>query len=357
VGAKNRTPGDSLDETLVEKAWRFSFFQLIRLLERHAGSAARVGGRGPASDEAVRLRPEASLGFPASDVAGLRMIRTPGRAAPRYQITTSFLGLYGTTSPLPSFYSEEILWGDPDNNRVRDFLDIFHHRLISLFYRSWCKYRYHIEFEHGKNDPFTPRLFALIGLGTPALGQAAGVPQPERFIHFAGLFHQQPHSASALENILSDYFDDLPVQVDQCTGRWIPIRQEQQAALGRNNCRLGEDCTLGSRVFGRRGSFRIVVGPVMYDQFLEFLPDRQNHRTLRSIAGFFVKDRLEFDVRVRACGWPRSQLLSQGPAQAMSRLGWTSWLFSDPPERDMEMTVNFSRDALLAVQQEPGRSQ
>ena len=76
MGAKNRTPDHSLDETLVERAWRFSFFQLVRLLERHAKSAARVGGRGPASDEAVRLRPEASLGFPASDVTGLSLIRS-----------------------------------------------------------------------------------------------------------------------------------------------------------------------------------------------------------------------------------------------------------------------------------------
>jgi type VI secretion system protein ImpH len=356
VGAKNRTPDYSLDETLVERAWRFSFFQLVRLLERHAKSAARIGGRGPASDEAVRLRPEASLGFPASDVTGLSLIRARGNAAPRYRITTGFLGLYGSTSPLPSFYSEEILWGDPDNNRVRDFLDIFHHRLLSFFYRCWCKYRYHIEFEHGKDDPITPRLFALIGLGTPALGEAAGVPQPERFIHFAGLFHQQPHSASALENVLSDYFDDLPVQVDQCTGRWIPISPTQLTSLGRNNCRLGDDCTIGSRVFGRGGSFRIVIGPLNYEQFLEFLPDQQNHRALRSIAEFFVNDRMEFDVGVCACGWPRSQLLSQGSPQAMSRLGWTSWLSSDSPERERERTVFFTRAALLAAQQVPGRS-
>jgi len=357
VGAENRTPDHTLVETLVEKAWRFSFFQLVRLLERHAKPAARVGGRGPASDEVVRLRPEAALGFPASDVAGLKLIRAPGKTAQRYQITTGFLGLYGSTSPLPSFYSEEILWADPDNNRVRDFLDIFHHRLISLFYRCWCKYRYHIEFEHGKDDPFTPRLFALIGLGTPALGEAAGVPHPERFIHFAGLFHQQPRSASALENVLSDYFDDLPVHVDQCTGRWISVSPAQRASLGRSNCRLGEDCTIGSRVFGRRGSYRVVIGPVKYEQFLGFLPDQQNHRTLRNIAEFFVNDRLEFDVAVRASCWPRSRLLSQGSPQAMSRLGWTSWLSSDPPGQDKELTVVFSRGALPADRQEPGRSQ
>ena len=65
------------------------------------------------------------------------------------------------------------------------------------------------------------------------------------------MFQHQPHSAGDLERLLSDYFDGLPVEVEQCTGRWIPIREEQITRLGQSNCSLGADCTLGERVFGR----------------------------------------------------------------------------------------------------------
>jgi type VI secretion system protein ImpH len=355
MAATDRTPDHTLIETLAGRAADFSFFQLVRLLERYYRPAARVGGQGPASAELLRFRPDDSLGFPARDVTSLETIHAPGSESPRFRITTSFLGLYGSTSPLPSFYSEEILWTDPEDNRVRDFLDLFHHRLLSLFYRSWYKYHYQTEFEHEKDDRFTPRLFALIGLGSPALRQGAGLPDPRRFIHFSALFHQRPHSASALENLLYDYFDEIPVEIEQCTPHWIPIHEEQLSSLGRRNCRLGVDCAVGSSVLGRGGSFRIKIGPMDYERFLKFLPDQEDYRTLRSIVGLFISDRLEFDVLVRVRRWARPQLISKGPAQSFSRLGWNTRLFSQPSEQDKEETVVFSEAPMLTAQKGPGR--
>ena len=39
--------------------------------------------------------------------------------------------------------------------RLRDFLDIFNHRLISLFYRAWEKYRFPIAYERRDEDTFS----------------------------------------------------------------------------------------------------------------------------------------------------------------------------------------------------------
>lgn len=355
MAAKDRAPDHPLTEALTTRAARFSFFQLVRLLERYYRPPARVGCHGPASAEILRFRPEASLGFPAGDISGLELIHAAGSASPRFRITTGFLGLYGSTSPLPSFYSEDILWEDPDNTRVRDFLDIFNHRLISLFYRCWQKYRYQAEFEDEKDDRFTMGLFALIGLGTPALRQAAGLADPRRFLHFSALLHQQPHSASALERLIRDYFEEIPVEIEQCTARWVPIRQEQLVSLGQSNCRLGLDCTIGSRVLGRRGSFRIRIGPLEYEQFLEFLPDQESYRTLRRLVGLFISDRLEFDVLVRVRRWSRLQLISKGVGQSLPRLGWNTRLFSEPPDEHKEESVVFCEAPVLAAQDGPGR--
>jgi type VI secretion system protein ImpH len=343
VADENRTSDRPLAESLIPKAKRSSFFQLVRLLERCAEGTARVGHGGPASAEAIRFRPDTSLAFPASDISELDVIRSPGSEAERYRITTTFLGLYGSSSPLPSFYSEEILQTDEEQNRIRDFLDLFHHRLLSLFYRCWSKYRYHVQFEYGEADPLTPRLFSLIGLGTPRSHQETGLPEPLRLLQFSGLINQQPHSASALESILSGYFDDLPVEVEPCTGRWIKINQDQLALLGKKNCRLNMDCSIGSRVYARTGSFRIRVGPVRYSQFLEFLPDRQNYRILRLLVNFFVTDRLEFNIAFQVLEPPRLQLLSKDSENLKARLGWTSWLLSKPAGEDRKETVVFSR--------------
>ncbi len=353
---EDRTPGRPLAELLAPRARRFSFFQLVRLLELCSREAARVGYGGPASAEVLRFRPDTSMAFPASDVADLESIASPDKAKELSRITTTFLGLYGSTSPLPSFYAEEILWMDEDQSRVRDFLDLFHHRLLSLFYRCWSKYRYHVQFEYGERDQLTPCMFALIGLGTPLLKEETGLPEPLRLLHFAGLVNQQPHSASALEGTLSDYFDDLPVEVEQCTGRWVSIKRGQLASLGMRNCRLSVDCSIGLRVFARRGNFRIWVGPLTYQQFLLFLPDQRKHETLRRIVKLLVNDRLEFDTAFRVLQPPRLQLLSKGLESSMARLGWTTWLFSEPPGKDREETVVFSRAALEGARKEVRRS-
>ncbi|MBN2320585.1 MAG: type VI secretion system baseplate subunit TssG [Acidobacteria bacterium] len=349
---EDRTSDRPLAKRLIPKARRFSFFQLVRLLEQCAGGSVRVGHGGPASAEIIRFRPDTSLAFPASDVAELDFVESPGTGKNRYRITTTFLGLYGSTSPLPSFYSEEILRNDEDQDRIRDFLDLFHHRLLSLFYRCWAKYRYHVQFEYGENDSLTPSLFSLIGLGSRLSYRETGLPEPLRLLQFAGLINQQPHSATALESIISEYFDGLPVEVESCTGKWIKIKQEQFASLGMKNCRLNTDCSIGRRVYARTGNFRIWIGPVHYQQFLEFLPDRQNHRTMRAIIDFFATDRLEFDIAFKVLQPPRLQLLSKEPENSCNRLGWTSWLLSEPSEKDRKETVVFNRASLAHISHE-----
>ena len=52
---------------------------------------------------------------------------------------------------------------------MQDFFDIFNHRMISLFYQAWEKYRFTIPYERGERDRFSHHLLALIGLGTPGL--------------------------------------------------------------------------------------------------------------------------------------------------------------------------------------------
>jgi type VI secretion system protein ImpH len=153
------------------------------------------------------------------------------------------------------------------------------------------------------------------------------------------MFHHQPHSASDLERILTDYFDGLPVEVEQCTGRWVPIGKEQISRLGRSNCHLGLDCSIGKRVFGRMTSFRVWVGPFKYDRMLDFLPDQENYAVLHRIVDFFVKDPLEFDIGFRVRSLPRLPLTSELSSRATPRLGWNTWLFSKVPEEAREERV------------------
>ncbi|MBI3609837.1 MAG: type VI secretion system baseplate subunit TssG [Nitrospirae bacterium] len=340
MAAQDRPTSDSLDERLLEEGNRFSFFQVVRLLERYYRPQARLGHQGPASGEVVRFRPDNAMAFPASDVVRVERLAPTGDAPARFRVTTSFLGLYGTTSPLPFFYTEETLRRDPEEDTVRAFVDLFHHRLLSLFYRCWTKYRYHVQFEEEGKDEFSGRMFGLIGLGTQGLIDITRLPSA-RMIRYAGLFVQRPRSASALEGMITDFFDGVPARIEQCTERRVTIKPEQRIRLGRANCRLGVDASVGEKVLGRTGTFRIVLGPMGYDSYKSFLPIGESFRRLDALVSLFVSDRLDFDVelQVHRAEIPRLKISGSGKAG----LGWSSWLYSGEPHEDGVRSVVLDR--------------
>lgn len=321
---QDRATGHPLIEDLVRRPQAYSFFQLVALLERLCRPKASVGSDGPAEGEVLRFRPELSFAFPVSDIAGLEQVR---KDPPQFRLTTRFFGLYGTTSPLPPFYTEDLMAQEEGEEPVRSFLDLFHHRLLSLFYRCWVKYRYPVQFEASGEDRFSERMFAFIGLGTKELAQETGLPRT-RLLRYVGLFSQRPRSASALEGLLSDFFDGIEVHLEQCTGRWVSIPREQQSALGRRNCGLGRDCTLGNKVLSRQSSFRLSMGPMSQDAFLRFLPGSEDLAMLWALVRLFAQDRFDADLELLLRGGeaPAVCLTSKEGNGLRSRLGQTTWL-------------------------------
>jgi type VI secretion system protein ImpH len=256
---------------------------------------------------------------------------TENEALPRFSMTINFLGLYGPPSPLPTFYTEEILWSaDPEESNRRHFLDLFHHRLISLLYRCWEKYRYYVLYRAGATDQFSQWMFSLIGLGPKALREESSIKWP-RLLPYLGLLGMKPRSAAVLARVISHYFGGLPVQIAQCVERWARIVEEQRNVLGQSNCSLGVDCTLGKEVFDRSGKFCVRIGPLNFATFCKFLPPGEHYQTVRALVRFGMTDQLEFDIEL-------SLLASEIPQLALAagnpcRLGWSTWL-GGPLEHD-----------------------
>jgi type VI secretion system protein ImpH len=316
------TPDSPVIRSLLARGRRFSFFQAVRLLERIRTGSVRIGRQGPAAQETIRLRPTKSLGFPRSDLESVEVLPENGR----YRITSTFLGLYGSTSPLPMYFSQELLWQDDSENCTRDFLDLFHHRLLSLFFRCWTKYRYFVRFMAGGTDELSGNLLALVGLATDSLKSACPV-QPVMLIRYAGLITQHPHGAEQLRAILTTWFGGLRIEVRQFMHRWVRLPLDRRNHLGQSSTTVGIDLVVGARVQDRAGKFRVVVGPVGWERFQRFLPDGDEFGVLVALTRLFVTDPLEFDVEVRLKGEevPRLRLGTEKPY----RLGWTTWVPAD----------------------------
>jgi type VI secretion system protein ImpH len=314
---------------LLEEPRAFSFFQAVRLLELSQPDAAPLGGPGPASREAVRLRPDTAMAFQAAEVTQIEAPHGEGR---RWRLTTTLAGLYGTSSPLPSIYSEDILQRElelaPDEDPARLFLDVLNHRLLSLIYRAWSKYRWAFSFRAHGEDAISRCVFHLIGLATPESRDLIGVPA-QRLLRYVGFLTQLPRTASGLGGVLSDWFDGVPVEVEQCVERWVPVVRDDQNRLGVANSELSHNLVVGAQVRDRAGKFRLRIGPLPdLAGFLGFLPIGEHHRALGALVRFLAPDPLEYDfvLGLLAPAVPELRIANDERA---ARLGYSSWLRAD----------------------------
>jgi type VI secretion system protein ImpH len=362
----------SLAQRLFQEGYAFDFFQAVRILEKLDPQRQPVGLDGPPFQETVRFLAHQSLSFPASQIYEIQPA-TPERPVPA--LTVTFMGLTGPSGVLPLPYTELLLrlqkserW--PEQHALRDWLDLFNHRLISLFYRAWEKYRFYLPYERGQYarpepDTFTRVLYSLVGVGQPSLRNRLQVFQWQKVVvdeieqkqpktlaaiedlalaFYSGLLAHRPRCAVSLEALIRDYFQ-LPVQVVQFQGQWLQLDRSNQSAVGAtlHNNQLGVDAVAGERVWDVQGKFRIRLGPLGYNQFLEFTPDRapQPQRKafflLVHLVRLYVGPELEFDVQMilQADQVPDCQLVPSGSGIG-PRLGWNTWLCSLARATDAE---------------------
>lgn len=331
-----------LEDTLFEEPYRFDFFQAVRVLERLFPERGPVGRDANPAKEVVRFRSHASLSFPASQIYDLGRPKDAGRPS---EMTVAFMGLTGPAGVLPRHYTELILERmRRKDHTLREFLDLFNHRLISLFYRAWEKYRVAIAYERTVSrregyDPLSACVFDLIGMGTKGLQGRLPV-EDATHLFYAGLLAQRPRSASALEGLLAAYFE-VPVQTVQFAGQWLPLPEEDRSQVGLRdaNCVLGVNAVLGARVWDQQARFALRVGPLTYAQFCDFLPSGTAFKSLVQLTRFFVGQEFDFDVRlVLRAADVRGCRLGETGSDA-PRLGWTTWLKTRAFSRDVDDAV------------------
>jgi len=339
---------------------RFDFFQAVSLLERWLEAEVSAGEGVTLDKEAVRFRSNVGFGFPANEIES---IRPPRGAGEPVEMVVNFLGLAGFQGPLPDWVTELIVdRAAYKDTTLRDFLDLFNHRLVSLMYRAKRKVRPALENRSPEKTRPGRSLFALAGLGTPGLAGRMGVPD-RALLPYAGLLTANQRSQIGLERMLSDYFR-VPVGVKPFQDRWLTLDERDVTRLGATgqNQRLGRGAVLGRRVLDRAASFELALGPLTLREFLDLLPTGQRFRSLGSLTRFYVGEEQDFRVRLKLAreqvpelrlgragdtrlGWSARLEDLRGPSRPIlaaaggARLGWTSWLKTRDFDQDDEQVV------------------
>ncbi|HYJ89392.1 MAG TPA: type VI secretion system baseplate subunit TssG, partial [Pyrinomonadaceae bacterium] len=244
------------------------------------------------------------------------------------EMTVNFLGLAGCLGALDTPTTELILQRTSRNDvALRDFLDIFNHRLVSLLYRIRKLHRVGLGVAEPGKDHISRYLYALIGLETPKLKGRMHV-RDRALLYYAGILAHQTRSMAGLERMLSDYFQ-VPVKGRQFSGKWCDLEENQWTIIGESgrNQRLGQDMVVvGTRVWDEHARFEIHMGPLSLKDFISFLPTNYHFGVLCDLIRFYVKDEFDFNIRLilNADEIPGTKLWPTAPE--LPELAWTAWL-------------------------------
>jgi len=328
-----------LERFVYAYAESIDFFQLVRLLHRLYPDRRGVADRSARPDQEVaRFAASTSLAFPLGEIAELKPPTgdTPARAV------VNFMGLVGPEGVLPLEYTHMVATRVASGDRVlRDFLDIFHHRMVSLFYRAWEKTHFYAAYERGIDDHLTDYVGDLVGIGLPELRQALPVDR-ETLLYYVGLLAPHQRSAVALEQLISDYFD-VDVTVVQFAGGWYEIDGRTQCAVGDDDeeaGQLGFGAVVGDAIYDPQAGIRIRIGPLSRQRYGEFLPQGSARQKLHELVRFFTGDYLDVELQLVLKGddVPVCQLGEE--LDTPLALGWYTWLPTrDRLTRDPDDTV------------------
>ncbi len=296
---KDSSSDDRLATKLAREPYRFNFFQAVRVLARLRPERRAVGTDAAPRDEVCRFRTHVTHSFPASQIQEFREAAND-ESPPQFVL--NFFGLVGPMGALPRAYTDAVI-----ERRIRrrdrtlhDFLDLFSHRLVSLFFRAWEKYRGWIGYETAARtarerqasgtaahrafvlneqpqlDRVSQTLLEIAGVGEPALRYRVRdrerlsprmAIRDETLRFFAGLLSQRHHSAAGLESMLSGQFGQR-IRIHQLCGRWLALETGDLASIGtRGRSELSSSLVIGSRIWDVQSKFRVEIGPLRFCLF------------------------------------------------------------------------------------------
>ncbi len=310
--------GALLDRLLAEPQG-FDLFQAISLLEREgvADGHAPLGESAAGSTEAVRLSSHVSLGFEASDVRRVARGAASGEA---FTLSTPVLSLLGQAGPLPTAFTELVIERNAAKDfATADFLDILHHRLLSLFYLGRKRRRPGLGWSSPQASTVARATDQLCGMNLAAR------PKHAPWLRHAGLLGGAPRSMVSLCALLSDRYA-MAFRGEQFIGGWQRLEEDELTALGkpRRAPALGRSAFLGRRVWDQAAAIRLHADEQPMARVMQLLPDGELHDDFKASVRGFIPSALRVEVWLT----PTADSLAAGRLSSADapRLGWNAWM-------------------------------
>lgn len=329
-GWRKRT---SVEDWLFAEPWKFNFYRAVAILETIYPERLPVADTVESDWEIVRFKQNISFAFLPSSIYQLNPAEHQDDAATMY---VNFIGLNGPRSPLPYPITElliERMW--KKDFSMRDFFDMFNHRITSLLFRVKRYHRVALQNKAPEETNLANYFKSLNGIGLPTLQNRMPL-EDKKLLGYTGLLTQQPRSAQGLLQMLSHQFD-VRFEINQMVGKYRTVIDDDLTIIGledpaQNNV-LGDSVLLGRKIWDQVGAFQVDIYDVNYKQFCSFLPTGDAYIPLTSLTLFYASEEFDitFNLHLNFDEIPPTRLVSKPkeiPKENHSRLGWNAWLTS-----------------------------
>lgn len=301
---------------------KYYFFQLAEYLYRYKDIDVDSLLKLSPKYEPLRFIGDASLAFVTREISSVTTTQD------KIQIKIPFNNLLGAHSPLPSYYLDDLVWEDlQEDPRGITLLNLFNHRLNVFLYKIWRKYRYFVCFKHNGEDEVSQRMFALVGLGSHRIRNLLLVNQ-SKMLSYAGILANSSRSAQLIAALISHCFDLSTVKIQPWQFRRVEIPAQQRNQIGIKNNILGKNFIAGSHMPNYTGKFILTISNLTFSEMEKFLPTGSLYHSLINFVSFILRDQLAWDLQL---------ILSNNQVSGMKLstdtncyLGWTTFLGQPP---------------------------
>ncbi|EKY1944271.1 type VI secretion system baseplate subunit TssG [Cronobacter turicensis] len=296
--------------------WKSGFISTLRAIAARTPDQPPVGHAALPSQESFRIGQRAHMAFAPREIAQLSW--RDGKV----NLHIFGPGVWGAQGAMPLHFTE-LTYSRMENHdyALADFVDLFHHRALSHFYRAWFIAQDTATLDRTDDEKFAFYVGSLAGLDLQEIAHSC-LPAHARLTSCAHLV-REPRNPEGLLGALQDYFQ-VPVQIKEFVGHWIQLDRPDQTHLGNGDTAilLGKSAILGETVLDRQHKFQLIIGPLTLEQYLRFSPWGQDLPVLKEWVRNFIGFEYAWEVQLLL----KAQEVPCTSLDGAHQLGYASWL-------------------------------
>lgn len=292
------------------------FISIMRKLAARSPQRPLPGKADLPSQENFRLGQSAHMVFAPREIAGIDY--QDGKT----ELDLFSLGLWGPQGALPLHLTElAYSRAESHDNTLIDFVNLFHHRALSQFWRAWFVSQDTASLDRRDDERFSFYVGSLMGMDPAELTESE-LPLHPRLASSAHVI-REARNPEGLAGALQYYFE-VPVQLNEYATQWIILQNSDLSQLGNDNSSLtlADGAILGDTVLDRQHKFQMIFGPLSLQQYLRFSPWGQDLPVLREWVRNFVGYEYAWEVGLVLA----ADEVPYATLGETHQLGYTSWL-------------------------------